>query len=197
LPYFVGTGAHVLPKHLTRRLVDGARMAWKRLLSYRKQQWAFEDYPIVVRRQSFDGVPDHAEHQSRYWARVLGWLIDETAPTKSEALTRLRDRYEMRKQLRVEEGKPIPRPGAKVPIQFASRTRIDAHGELADDFIHRVLELEWALITDESSLWDFTDDGSIKGFQDRISLLYGVAVYDIESGNLATILDRIAAERGA
>jgi hypothetical protein len=63
--------------------------------------------------------------------------------------------------------------------------------ELADDFIRRVLKLEWALITDESSLWDFTSDTSIKEFQDRVLLIYSVAVYDIEDGNLAKILERI------
>ena len=168
-------------------------MAWKRALSYRKREWTFEDYPIVVRRQSFYGAPDDMEHESRYWARVLGWLIDETAPTKTEALTKLRSRYEMRRQLRIEKGESIPRPGAKVPIQFASRERINAHEELANDLIHRVLQLEWALVTDESSLWDFTSSQSIQEFQDRILLIYQASVYDIENGNLAAILERIAA----
>jgi hypothetical protein len=171
------------------------RMAWKRVLSYWKREWAFEDYPIVVRRQNFDGVPDDMEHASRYWARILGWLIDETAVTKTEALTKLRSRYEMRRQLRIEKGEPIPRPGTKVPIQFASRERVNAHEELANDLIHRVLLLDWALITDESSLWDFTTGESIQEFQDRILLIYQAAVYDIENGNLAAILERIAASR--
>jgi hypothetical protein len=176
-------------------LSDGVRMAWKRVLSYRKREWTFEDYPIVVRRQSFDGVPDDIEHESRYWARILGWLIDETALTKTEALTKLRSRYEMRRQLRIDKGESIPRPGVKVPIQFASRERINAHEELAEGFIQRVLQLEWALITDESNLWDFTTGESIKEFQDRILLIYQTAVYDIENGNLAEILERIAASR--
>jgi hypothetical protein len=185
----------VVPRHLSRRLNDGVRMAWKRALSYRKRQWTFEDYPVVVRRQSFDDAPDDMEHESRYWARVLGWLIDETAQTKSEALTKLRSRYEMRRQLRIEKGESIPRPGTKVPIQFASRERINAHEELANDLIHRVLQLEWALITDGSSLWDFTSSQSIQEFQDRILLIYQESVYDIENGNLAAILERISASR--
>jgi hypothetical protein len=185
-----------VPKHLSRRLSDSVRMAWKRILSYRRHQWTFEDYPIVVRRQSFDGVPDEMEHESRYWARILGWLIDETAPTRTEALIKLGSRYEMRKQLRIEKGESIPRPGTKVPIQFASRDRVNAHEDLAIDFVHRVLQLEWALITDESSLWDFTAGQSIQEFQDRTLLIYQTAVYDIEGGNLAAILERIAAERG-
>jgi len=170
-------------------------MFWKRVLSYRKREWSFEDYPIVVRRQIFDGVPADADHKSRYWARVLGWLIDETAPTESEALEKLRDRYAMRKQLRIDEGKPIPRPGTEVPITFASQERVNADRDLANDFIHRVLQLEWAFMSDESSLWDFTAESSIKEFQDRIFLIYGVAVYDVGDGNMATILERIAGAR--
>ena len=178
-------------KHLGRRVIDSARMLWKRVLSYRKREWNFEDYPIVVRRQILDGVPDGANHESRYWARVLGWLIDETAPTKSEALTKLRDRYAQRKQLRIEEGESIPRPGTRVPIKFASQKRVNADNELATDFIHRVLRLEWAFISDGSSLWDFTTEDSIKEFQNRIFLIYGVPVYDIEDGNLGKVLERI------
>ena len=120
-----------------------------------------------------------------------GWLVDETAPTKSEALAKLRDRYAQRKQLRLDKGESIPRPGTKVPITFAPQVRVNADKELADDFIQRVLKLEWAWITDESSLWDFVTGTSIKEFQDCIFLIYGVAVYDVADGNLATILERI------
>jgi hypothetical protein len=136
-------------------------------------------------------VPEDAEHASRYWARVLGWLIDETASTEPESVAKLRERYAMRKQLRIEEGKPIPRPGTRVPISFASQERVNADEDLANDFVRRVLQLEWAFMSDESSLWDFAAGGSIKDFQDRIFLIYAVAVYDLEDGNLATILERI------
>jgi hypothetical protein len=58
-----------------------------------------------------------------------------------------------------------------------------------------VLQLEWALITDESSLWDFTLGQSIKELQDRVFLLYGVAVYEIEDGKIAAILEKIVEGR--
>jgi hypothetical protein len=173
------------------RVSDNLLMIWKRALSYRKREWRFEDYPITVRRQSLDGVPEDAAHEARYWARIHGWLIDETAPTESEALGKLRERYATRKKMRIDEGESVPRPGTKVPITFASQERVYADKELADDFIQRVLRHEWAFISDESTLWDFTSDETIKEFQDRILLLYGVAVYDIEDGNLATVLERI------
>jgi hypothetical protein len=178
-------------KHLSWRVNDAGRMLWKRALSYRKRQWEFEDYPVVVRRQRFDDVSDHAEHESRYSARVLGWLIDETAPASAEALAKLRERFAQRKQLRIDKGEPIPRPGVRVPITFASQERVNADKELADDFVHRVLHFEWAFMSDESTLWDFTAENSIKEFQDRIFLIYGVSVYDIENGNVSSILERI------
>jgi hypothetical protein len=43
----------------------------------------------------------------------------------------------------------LPRPGTKVPVQFASTTRINGHAALAKDFIQGVLELDWAFISDE------------------------------------------------
>ena len=58
-------------RQLSRRVSDASRMLWKRALSYRKSRWDFEDYPVVIRRQNFDGVSDDVEHESRYWARIL------------------------------------------------------------------------------------------------------------------------------
>jgi hypothetical protein len=93
------------------------------------------------------------------------------------------------------DGKPMPRPGTKVPIEFAPSSRVDADPELADDFIRRVLGLDWAFVSDESSLWDFhtgeTNDVLMAKIRDR----YGVDVSDIGSGNIATILSRIATHR--
>jgi hypothetical protein len=80
-------------------------------------------------------------------------------------------------------------------IEFAPQDRVDAHPALQDDFVHRVLELEGAFISDESSLWDFHMDMNSHELLDRIKRLYGVDVSDIESQNIADILDRIAATR--
>jgi hypothetical protein len=74
--------------------------------------------------------------------------------SKSEALEKLRKSLDWRKA----ENKKLPRPGTGLPIEFASRIRIDRHAELAEDFTKRVLGLEWAWISDQSSLWDFHVD---------------------------------------
>jgi hypothetical protein len=80
-------------------------------------------------------------------------------------------------------------------IEFAPQDRVDAHPVLLDDFIHRVLELEGAFISDESSLWDFHMDMNNDELLARIKRVYSIDVSDIESGNIADILERIAAKR--
>jgi hypothetical protein len=87
--------------------------------------------------------------------------------------------------------KVLPRPGTKVPIEFAVRARVGKHSELVKDFIKRVLALEWAWISDESSLWDFHGDETNESLNSKIHRIYGVDVSDISSGNLADIFDRI------
>ena len=51
---------------------------------------------------------------------------------------------------------PLPRPGTGKSIVFASSDRVDQYPELRDHFIQEVLGLEWAFVSDESSLWDST-----------------------------------------
>jgi hypothetical protein len=86
----------------------------------------------------------------------------------------------------------LTRPGTKVPIEFASRVRIDKHSELEKDFIRRVLGLDWAWISDESTLWDFHTDKTNENLTKTIRHIYGVDVSDIPSGNLADIFDKIS-----
>jgi len=64
-----------------------------------------------------------------------------------------------------------------------------------DDFIHRVLDLPWAFISDQSSLWDFHADGNNDVLIAKIRDIYDVDVSDIETGNIAEILERISMER--
>ena len=164
-------------------------MAWKRAHSYRKKTWEFRDYPISVREQK--DVPEN----SRYWARVLGWNLDETSTTREGAVAALQHRFQIRKTELEAEGKLLPRPGTKVPIKFGSQDRILANDFLANDFIERILDMDWAFLTDESSLWHFHTGTSNEEYFAKIKEVYFVDVSDIESGNIADILDRIADAR--
>lgn len=173
--------------------------AWKMLLSFRKTDWALSDYPIVIRTQ-----PNGLITESRvstiethlYVARVVKWwALSTSGVTAADAKRQLAIQFEAQRDYRQREGRPLPRPGTPVPIEFASQERVDAYGELKDDFVRRVLDLDWAFISDESSLWDFHTDISNQELNAKITQIYAVDVSDIQSGNLAAILERIAVRR--
>jgi len=85
------------------------------------------------------------------------------------------------------------RPGVNAPIEFAAQELISVNTELSEDFIRRVLKLDWAWISDESTLWDFHTDDSNEKMWAKILEVYGVDVSDIESARLSEIFNRIAA----
>lgn len=80
-------------------------------------------------------------------------------------------------------------------ISFASTTGIDKYSEISEDFMKKIFDLEPGdyLITDESSLYDFTglDDMELTDIQDKIKKVYDLDVSDIKSGNLLEIFVKI------
>jgi hypothetical protein len=177
--------------------MNHVQAAWKWSLSLLKRDWTLSDYPLSVRVHEIDS--DYAGtrlKQHRYSVAIVNWwVMSGGGDTKREALEELEKRFAAEKVERTKARKPLPRPGRHVPIEFASRQRVDAHSELAEDFTRRVLNLDWAWISDESSLWDFhssEDNGELIA---KIRQVYGVDVSDIESAKLSEILDRIASNR--
>ena len=77
---------------------------------------------------------------------------------------------------------------------FGARKRIEQHPDIEKDFINRILEIPWAFISDESSLWDFHTDLTNDDLVRKIQALYRVDVSGIPKGNIADILDLIARE---
>ena len=180
------------------RIANQLRALWKLSLSYRKRDWDLADYPVSMRTQEPDPISAYLAPRfklHRYVACIVNWNLTGGGDSESEALIDLETKFEAAKLKRRESHRSLPRPGTQVPIEFASQERVDVHAELAEDFIHRVLELESAWISDESSLWDFhTDDGN-DSYYARIREIYGVDVSDIESANLAEILERISVKK--
>lgn len=165
---------------------------WKHLLSFRKSDWDLDDYPIIVRRQDDAGATwgdDARFTRPAYVARVVNWHLDGFGSTRAEALADLGKRF----QNACERRSTKPRPGTHVPLEFAAQDRIDARQALADEFVRDVLGVEDAWLSDESCLWHFTLGGSLDEYYAKIMLLYGVDVRDVPDGNIAQILDRIAA----
>lgn len=181
------------------RASNQLRAAWKFCLSLFKSDWEFCDYPVVIRRQEVD--PNYAgtrlkEH--RCTASIVNWwVISGGGDTRQEALQELEKAFARVKSERAKAKQRLPRPGVHVPIEFASQQRVNAYPELADDFVRRVLGLDWAWISDASSLWDFhhaeTNEASIA----RIKQVYGVDVSNIESAKLSEILECIAAKQSS
>jgi hypothetical protein len=167
---------------------------WKWCLSFRKRDWELKDYPVMIREKKFDPHfknPRFTQH--RYVAHMANMAIMGGGDTAEDALQDLRVRFEAHKVKCKAEGQALMRPGRSVQIEFASQDLISGNHELSDDFIQKVLNLDWAWISDESSLWDFHTDETNELFYSKIVEVYGVDVSDIESAKLWEIFNRIAA----
>lgn len=172
--------------------------AWKFCLSFTTPDWSLADYPTVIRKQEVPNTEALAARQAPvpYSARIVNWwVMTGLGNTPREAMEDLGVHFARMRESRIRDGKSMPRPGTKVPIEFAPSNRVYANPELTDDFIRRVLGIDWAFVSDQSSLSDFHTAETNEVLNAKIKDLYGVDVSDIESGNLATILDRIAANQ--
>ena len=110
--------------------------------------------------------------------------------SKEEAYQNLKKRLENK----LEEDGFLPRPGTKVPIEFASTEEIEECSDIVNDFLEKVLgfdEEKAVFISDESSLWDFHREDSNEKYYKKIKDVYGVDVSDIKDGNLLKIFKRI------
>jgi hypothetical protein len=173
--------------------------AWKLCLSLTKRDWELADYPVIIREQKPERDSDRSPSrgvQQRYLARIVNWwVMTGGGDTPDQAMTELVKGFGQIKETRQRDGKAMPRPGTQVPIEFAPSNRVDAHPALTEDFIQRILGLDWAFVSDQSSLWDFHTDDTNDALNAKIREIYGVEVSDVESGNLAEILQRIAARQ--
>jgi hypothetical protein len=172
------------------QIVNSIYAFGKRLLSYRKSEWGLNDYPVRVRAQASDPkLKPKRFTLHKYLAYIVNWHLSGTGDTREEAFRDLTTKFDT---ARLKAIAPMPRPGVMVPIELASSTKINVHPELAEDFIHRILEMKWAWISDESTLWDFHGDETNEAFCRKIREVYGVDISDLESAKLPEILDRIA-----
>ncbi len=186
------------PMSWTVRIANQALALWKLCLSFRKRDWELSDYPVIFRTHEPD--PDSVFTAPRFKfycnvAWIVNWHLAGSGNSPEEALHSLRVTFDAVKLRWREEGRKLPRPGMRIPIELASQERVNAHPELADDFIQKVLGLEAAWISDESSLWDFHADETNDPMYSRVKEIYGVDVTDVQSAKLCDILERIAAEQ--
>lgn len=92
---------------------------------------------------------------------------------------------------RLSSGEKMWRPGTEPGITFASNEAVSQYPELRDDFIHNVLNLEWAWLSDDSSLWDFHTDEDNSHQYLKIGEVYGVDVSHVTMRILQVSLLRL------
>jgi len=160
------------------------KRAWCYLRSFFRRPWTFADYPVVVHRQ--EPGADGSAAPPEYVAMIDGIILAGLGDTPESARAQLAERFE---DYRAAHD-TLPRPGTQAPITFAPATRVEAHGALRDEFVERILRMEWAFMSDESSLTEFPED--VDEYGRRIMLLYGVDIDQLPDRQIATVLDAIA-----
>jgi hypothetical protein len=85
-------------------------------------------------------------------------------------------------------------------ITFASTEEVDAHGEIAAEFIRTIFAFEPGdyAISDESDILDFMsfDESDTSDVWSRIERAYGLTQVDVGSGRLLQIVKAISGKRG-
>lgn len=166
--------------------MEKLKIIYKWGMSFLKSNWTIEDYPVRFREQGEDdsSVP-------RWSAQIINWwVLTGLGETKEEAYRNLSENLVAAKEQRGR----LPRPGTGMPLEFESSDELDRNWDVASRIIEEVLgfDPEGIFVSDGSSLLDFSGDGNIAEYQDRIKELFGIDVSHIESGNLAEISKYIA-----
>lgn len=181
-----------------RDVRERLQRAWAWLLSFRRKSWTLRDYPLRWREFENSGfgagglaVPEGMT-PVKCSVQILGWTtMHGHGNSRDEAradLEKFFARY-------AEAGKTLPRPGTYVEMEIASRAKVESYATLQKDFEQHILNVEWAFLTDQSSLGHFTLGQSKEDMYRSIEERYGVDVSDVEDGNLTKIFERIAAAR--
>ena len=167
-----------------------ARLAWA--ASFFKRQWKFEDYPLdyIDQGKCQPTLSERRQHK-RWRADLINWYAHSgLGDTPEEALADARRKFATYKA----SGEKMWRPGTVPSLVFAASESVDLYPQLRDDFIHQILELDWAFMSDESSLWDFHEDADNSSLLLKIGEVYGVDVEHVENGNISKILLQIMNE---
>lgn len=160
----------------------------KYLLSYTRRRWSVTDYPLRWTSQEPPTADAGDRSEWPAWSvQIIGWwAMIGTGATKQDALAKLQERLDAYAQTHAA----LPRPGTRVPLEFASTSNIEHYEPIARDFLQRVLHLNYdqCFISDQSSLIDFMGG---EDYVETTRQIYGVDISDIEDGNLVAIFRRL------
>ena len=141
------------------------KATYKYLLSFLKTKWEFDDYPLETWTN-----PNAQQEDIKFGAKFTNWSTfvahGSSIPAAIENLKNQLKDY--------AKDNELPRPGSKVPIQFAESNRIEENEEIAIDFFDKIIGMNYydCFISDYSSLVDFDldDEESLK----KIKAEYGI-----------------------
>lgn len=178
--------------HWLDRRADKSKALMKLFASCLKSDWELQDYPVKFRPNPAGAQLGRL--QAPPWiVQIINWeVMSGMGQTREEAYKQLEQRFE---EYRTKHR--LPRPGTKVPLQFASTVKIEQYKDIAVDFCRKVLDIEYedCFISDQSSLYDFHSEEDNSRFCKIILNTYEVDVSDIADGNLAQIFERIHNQR--
>lgn len=123
----------------------------KYILSFFKRNWTFEDYPLETWAN-----PNAEQEDMKYGAQFTNWsTFVAHGNTLEIAVENLKNNL-----LAYGKENELPRPGSKVPIQFADSDRIEKYENIAVDFFDKIIGINYydCFISDMTSLYDFDLD---------------------------------------
>jgi hypothetical protein len=160
----------------------------KRVLSYAKNDWQFEDYPIQTWKN-----PNARENKVMFGAGFVNWAgVIGHGETPDAAIAALRRSFNL---FKADNG--LPRPGTTVKLAFASSESIDRYADLAEDFLNRIFDMNYKdmFISDGIALEYFIPMMGEEEFKQKtiakIKEIYNVDITDICDRPLWVVLDRI------
>jgi len=182
------------PESAGQRLGLRWRIARCWVASFFKANWHFEDFPLHVREQDLSTYAGPERMRPCGWqAQFPRWVgLQGHGNTREEAAANLHSNFDAY----VASGKKPPRPGTYKELEFeiGSRERISRFPELEDEFIRDILELPWAFLSDQSTLWEIHSQEDNEPLYAKITAKYGVDASDVADANIAAILAKIDAE---
>ena len=135
------------------------------MLSFLKTKWEFNDYPLETWSN-----PNAQQEDFKFGAKFTNWsTFVAHGSSIPEAIENLRNNLK-----EYAEDNELPRPGSKVPVQFAESNRIEENEEIAIDFFDKIVGMNYydCFISDYSSLSDFDLDN--EETLEKIKAEYGV-----------------------
>ena len=107
----------------------------KRLFSYLKSNWDFEDYPIRTWSN-----PNAMQASVAFTAGIINWsTVEGHGEITAQVIEDLRVRFRLYR----DNSDSLPRPDIKVPLKFASTEQIDKYEDIAVDFFKRILKINY------------------------------------------------------